>query len=218
EGKPNMLDVSPAIMPYRPRILNPRDEPEILDRLRALPGTLVCDTMVEQLQDLMQTRNPGRTVSEVELDRLVHEHLESLSPTEYGSWVYYPWSQRLVHLLPEAEFVELRTNRNQYKISPAEQHRLATRRVGVVGLSVGHAVAMTLALERGCGELRLADFDALDLSNLNRIRTGVHNLSVPKVVLTAREISETDPYLRVVCYAEGLTEANMEAFFDAHGR
>ncbi len=202
---------------YRPLILDANHEAKTVSEFRAHPGTLVCDTMVEQLRDLMKTRHPRRTLSETELDRLMHTQLGPVSPDDYGTWVYYPWSRRLVHLLPEAEFVELRTNRNQYKISPDEQRRLAARRVGVVGLSVGHSVAMTLALERGCGELRLADFDALELSNLNRIRTGVHNLGVPKVVLTAREIAELDPYLRLICYSEGLTTDNMEVFFDANG-
>ena len=40
-------------------------------------------------------------------------------------------------------------------------------------------------------------------SNLNRIRTGVHNLGVPKVFVTAREIAELDPYLDVKCLQTG---------------
>ena len=202
---------------YRPVILDADCEAERIAELQAHPFTLVYDTIAEQLRDLMQTRQPRRTLSREECERQAQAHLGPLPLARYGVWVYYPWSRRLVHLLPEAEFVELRTNRNHYKISPAEQRRLAQRRIGVVGLSVGHAVSLTLALERGCGELRLADFDTLELSNLNRIRTGVHNLGAPKVVLAAREIAEIDPYLHVDCYPEGLTEANMDAFFDDRG-
>ncbi len=32
-----------------------------------------------------------------------------------------------------------------------------------------------MAMERSFGELRIADYDVLELTNLNRIRTGVHN-------------------------------------------
>ena len=117
-----------------------------------------------------------------------------------------------MHLLDEAEFVELRTNRNCYKISPDERDRLARKRIGVVGLSVGQSVALVLALERSFAQLRVADFDTLDLSNLNRLRAGVHNLGVPKVLVTAREIAEIDPFLDVVCFPEGITSENMEAF------
>ena len=41
--------------------------------------------------------------------------------------------------------------------------------MAVAGLSVGRAVVSTMAHEGIGGELRLADFDVLDLSNLNRV-------------------------------------------------
>lgn len=50
----------------------------------------------------------------------VDAYLGQTPPEEYGVWVYYPWSTRLVHLLDEAEFIELRTNRNKYKLTPEE--------------------------------------------------------------------------------------------------
>ena len=55
---------------------------------------------------------------------------------------------------------------------PDEQERLRGLCVAVAGLSVGRAVVSTLAHEGIGGELRLADFDALDLSNLNRVAGG----------------------------------------------
>src|SRR5690606_25672346 len=120
--------------------------------------------------------------------------LAGADPYEYGVWVYYPWSHRLVHLLDEKEFVEVRTNRNQYKITPEEQALLATKKIGVIGLSVGQSIALSLAMERLFGELRLADFDVLELSNMNRIRAGAQDLGLSKVVVAAREIAEIDPY------------------------
>lgn len=68
-------------------------------------------------------------------------------------------------------------------------------------------------MERVCGELRLADFDVLELTNLNRIRTGTHNLDLPKVYSVAREIAEIDPFIKVKCFAAGLTEKNMDFFY-----
>jgi tRNA A37 threonylcarbamoyladenosine dehydratase len=62
-----------------------------------------------------------------------------------------------------------------------------------MGLSVGQSVSLALAMERSFGELRIADFDELDLSNINRIRTGVYNLKIQKTVIVAREIAEIDP-------------------------
>ncbi|MGB1031398.1 MAG: ThiF family adenylyltransferase, partial [Flavobacteriales bacterium] len=120
--------------------------------------------------------------------------MKGVEPADYGVWVYYPWLRKLVHLLDEKEFVECRTNRNKYKITAEEQEVLSKKVVGVVGLSVGQSVSLTMAMERSFGELRIADFDDLELTNLNRIRTGVHNLGLPKTTIVAREIAEIDPF------------------------
>ncbi len=200
---------------YRPhqfRLANLDDREAFEGLLRSRPGIQIYDTLLAQLRDLIRTRNPQRKLNVTELELLVARLLGGTPPKQYGVWMYYPWSGRMVHLLNEAEFVELRTNRNCYKITPAEQAELARKRVGVIGLSVGQSVALTLALERSCGELRLADFDRLDLSNLNRIRTGIHNLGLPKICITAREIAEIDPYLHVTCFPDGISEDNVDSF------
>jgi hypothetical protein len=62
----------------------------------------------------IQSRHPARTLSAAELDSLTGEHLRGISVDEYGVWTCYPWSSRLVHLLGEREFAELRTNHNRY--------------------------------------------------------------------------------------------------------
>jgi nitroreductase len=90
--------------------------------------------------------------------------------------------------------------------------------VGIVGLSVGRSVVIAIALERGAGELRLADFDTLELSNLNRLPGGVHHIGLPKVTLAARAIAELDPYLQVRVFFDGLTEENEEQFFTEGGK
>ena len=72
---------------------------------------------------------------------------------------------------------------------------------------------MTLAMERICGRLKLADFDTLELSNLNRIQTGVHHLGVPKTVAVARAIAEVDPFLEIELVSEGFTSENAKEFF-----
>ncbi len=205
----------PADPVYRPQqfhLSTPDDRHAVQELLRDQPGIRVYDSLFTQLRDLIRARYPRRKFSAAELDSLVTEHLGDSPIEEYGTWFYYPWSMRLVHLLDESEFVELRTNRNRYKITPQEQAELACKRIGIVGLSVGQSVALTLTLERSFGELRLADFDRLDLSNLNRIRAGVHNLNIPKVSITAREIAEIDPYLKVTCFPNGITEMNCDAF------
>lgn len=205
---------------FKPLFFRPAQNKDVrqrLDDLRSSPSVEICDTLRAQLAELAKIRTPSKRLSAEETEAFVKQHLGQTPPDDYGVWVYYPWSRRLVHLLDEAEFVEVRTSRNKYKITADEQRILSTKRIAVVGLSVGQSVALTLAMERGFGELRLADFDTLDLSNLNRIRSGVHELSLPKVVIAAREIFELDPFLKVSIFPDGLTDANMESLFHDGG-
>ena len=85
---------------------------------------------------------------------------------------------------------------------------------------MGSSAALTLAQEGVGGAFRLADFDSLGLSNLKRLRAGVHDLGLPKSVLAARQMFELDPYLEIEIFPHGLAAHTMEAFFDgpASGR
>lgn len=189
-----------------------------LDALLA-GGEVACarDLLLEQLGELLSARAPGEKLAGAALEARVRAHLGDTPPWAYGTWVYYPWHRRLVHVLPEPEYRELRSSRNGYKITPEEQARLARARIGVVGLSVGQAGAITLVLEGIGGEFRLADHDALSLSNLNRLRAPVHELGVNKCTIAARRMVEIDPYLRIRVLDGGLTEDNVGAFLDGGG-
>ncbi len=152
------------------------------------------------------------------MELLIGQHLADVPQHDYGVWVYYPWSKTLVHLLDEAEFIQVRTNRNQLKITREEQEVLRQKKIGVIGLSVGQSIALTLAMERTCGTLYLADFDSLELSNMNRIRAGVSSLGLPKVIIAAREIAEIDPFIKVVIFPEGLRPETTENFLAGDGK
>src|SRR4051812_26046009 len=106
---------------WKPHIYRQRDDREDLAHLmRTHPQLQKLDTIAPQLRELIRIRCPERRVPQEELDRLVKQHLAGSPPEEYGVWVYYPWAERLVHLLNREEFAELRTNRNCYKITPRE--------------------------------------------------------------------------------------------------
>ncbi|MCC6369470.1 MAG: Rv1355c family protein [Bacteroidia bacterium] len=205
---------------YQPIILRLKNAGHLstFNKLLKQPGLMLVDTITDQIKDLIKTKNPQKKFDDDELQQACFKHLGKTKAECYGVWVYYPWSNRMVHLLDEKEFVLVRTSRNHYKITPQEQKLLATKKIGVIGLSVGQSVSVTLAMERVCGELRLADFDSLELTNLNRIRTGVHNLSLLKVYSVAREISEIDPFIKIRCFEKGLHEKNLDSFFTKGGK
>ncbi len=217
-----LIDASKQLQQiYHPVFFRPAisAEMESLEKLiESGEVVFVHDELYGQLHELIKMKTPSVKIKQEDYAGLINNHLAGQSVDNYGVWVYYPWNRRLVHMLDRDEFIQVRTNRNQYKITKKEQEILSTKTVGIIGLSVGQSIALTLAMERGFGELRLTDFDTLELSNLNRIRSGVHNLDVPKVVITAREIAEIDPFLHVKCFFEGLTEDNMNSFFTENGK
>ena len=182
------------------------------------PGSaavLLAEDCVEDMAELERLRRRGIVLQ----DRL-GEQLAGLAGLgedtdgEAARWAYYPWRGAAVRILGPVNFDRLRLDRNRNKITAAEQVRLRSATVGVVGLSVGHAVACTLALEGACGALRLADHDTLELSNLNRIPASVLDLGVNKALIAARRIAELDPYLPVEVWTGGVAPESVENFLE----
>ena len=170
----------------------------VLDTLRADTAIEFTDTWPAQASALAKLRPaPGPELL-----------------AEQPRWVYYPWRRAVVKVLGPRSFRLLRLDRNRNLITTAEQDRLLGLRVGVVGLSSGHVIAHTLAAQGVCGVLRLADFDEMELSNLNRVPASVFDLGVNKVTVAARRIAELDPYLTVEGRLEGLTSASTADFLD----
>ncbi|WP_306642136.1 ThiF family adenylyltransferase [Sanyastnella coralliicola] len=209
------LIVSPQIQELKPWSVQRFSSAQIADGtweafVEEKEATII-DTIEDQVAELVQMRRPSYAWKENEVTLAVRARLGE-NPEQYGVWVYYPWRNAMVHLLDEAEYREVRTNRNMHKVSATEQGVLAKKRIAIAGMSVGSGIALTLALERIGGELIIADYDNLELSNMNRLRTSVVNLSLPKATIVAREIAELDPYIKVTVFEEGVTHDNIDEF------
>jgi len=129
-------------------------------------------------------------------------------------WAYYPWRRAVVAVLGPRGFRAVRLDRNRNVVTADEQSRLGDLRIGVAGLSAGHVIAHTLAAQGLCGVLRLADFDHLELSNLNRVPATVFDIGLNKAEVAARRIAELDPYLPVEIMDTGLTLGTVDEFLD----
>lgn len=197
-----------AQTPPRYRLDQPEDRHAVERLLSRGEAAWAEDRLMAQVDELCRVR--GLAPPE---DR--REVMGRLDPDDYGRVVHLPWLRVLVRVLPSEHFAELRTARNRLKITAEEQARLRALRVGCVGASVGAAIAAVLAQESLVGELRLADFDALELSNLNRLHAGVHQLGRNKARLCAERIWACDPYLPVAVLEEGVTEHNLDRLFGA---
>lgn len=150
-------------------------------------------------------------VSMEELDEL----LPSVGPelrAEPAHWVYLPWRNQLLHLPGPNSFWRLRTDRSRYKLLESQLEAMRSRSVGVVGLSVGSSAAFLVAQEALCGHLRLADYDTVAPTNLNRLAASIVDLGSPKTHMIARRIAELDPYLPVTLYSEGVDSDNVSTF------
>lgn len=218
---PHFLTRNQNINNYTPVFYRLHNENEFIEIKKLLSENsyiLISDTIENQVLELVKALQPSRKFTPETLQAAITEHLNGTPFWQYGVWVYYPWSHRLVHILDEDEFALLRTNRNKHKITDEERATLATKKIGVIGLSVGQSVSVTLAMERSFGEIRIADFDELEITNLNRLRSGVHNMGIAKTVLVAREIAEIDPFLKVTPYHQGITAENLESFLLEGGK
>ncbi|MCT7659056.1 Rv1355c family protein [Mycobacterium deserti] len=188
------------VEPFRAVLLSPGDPADdaVLDQLLGDPRIVLVDSREEQLRCLRELRpSPASSL----LDE----------PTR---WAYYPWRQSVVGILGPRAYRTVRLDRNRNLITPGEQERLGELRIGVAGLSVGHVIAHALAQQGLCGELRLADFDQLELSNLNRIPATVLEVGVNKAIVAARRIAELDPYIRLEVMTAGVTTGTLDAFLD----
>jgi molybdopterin/thiamine biosynthesis adenylyltransferase/nitroreductase len=182
---------------------------------------LVMDVSERSHREVLRVLREDSSLQIVDRFEEQREQLSQITPTpskalldEGHRWVYYPWRRAVVRLLGPRGFSTLRLDRNHNKVTRDEQARLRTLRIGVVGVSAGHSIAHILAMEGLVGELRLADFDTVELSNLNRIPGSVLDLGVNKAVVASRRIAEIDPYLKVVVKPEGITHENLGEFLD----
>ncbi len=176
----------------------------------------VGDDYEEQLRELFAINNPSMVYAPgfKEKTEAYLEDLKKQKPfTRQGRWIFYPWLSSLVHVLEDADFQKVRTARNKNLINAEEQEKFYNAVIGIGGLSVGNNVVLSIVQQGGGKHFRIADFDRLALTNINRIRAGVQNLGLQKTEMTARQIYELNPYAEIELFSEGLTKENLEKFF-----
>ncbi len=174
------------------------------------PNIIYIDTLGEQEHELDLINNP-LLISHSSLSA------DNKSPVkdDYGVWVFYPWKNTAVRILEVDKYSTLRLSRNHNLITSDEENILKKAKIGIAGLNVGNPGAVCLVLE-GIGEsIKLADFDSLSVSNLNRFRAGLPDIGINKAILSARQMLEINPFLNLEIYEDGITPANMDTFLNS---
>src|SRR5262245_40499270 len=121
------LGVIPRPDDWKPKLFHLADAEDRVGLERLLDhGAVVTvrDTLADQLADWLKASQPARKWCPTELDASAVEAREGVPAASYGTWVFYPWSGVLAHVLPVDRFRFLRSARNRYKITPAEQELL----------------------------------------------------------------------------------------------
>lgn len=185
--------------------------------IKEKPYIIVHNTIDYALEELFDITYPQKKDTKTEAE--VTEYSQAITnsqPDEWGSWVYYPWLNAVVHMPPKPEFRALRTSRNRNLITSEEQTKLYQATILIVGMSVGSNIVEALVSQGIAGKLILIDMDVIEPTNLNRIRAPYHQVGLHKVEAISRKIREIDPYIEIVAYNDGLNDENLDNVFDEH--
>lgn len=189
---------------YQPEILF-LDKVEHQKRLASLitnnSELRFVDYFDEQIRELSVIEKPS-----------ILEGQQYLSIFSDSVLVYYPWLNSIVRILTKENFEKVRTSRNKNLIRDSEQNIFKECKIGITGLNVGSYGAFCIALEGGCRAMKLADYDILSLSNMNRFLGSLNDLGLSKSIISARRIYEINPFIEIDLYQVGINKDNVEAF------
>lgn len=214
--KPLPAKLAPTLIDMR----TSQGEARLKSLIKDNPIVKVLDNYDEQLAELLISKDAHLYRANEEVQRhsiagLIKDHYGRQKPWQMGSWVNYPWSGSLVHVLGKDLFLELRTIRNRDLITAEEQKILRELNIACLGMSVGSSGALALALSGISNRIKLADGAVVSGSNLNRILTGVESIGEEKAEVIARKIYEMNPYAEVFCLEGKVTAGNIEKFLDS---
>jgi hypothetical protein len=184
----------------------------IIYRLRsALPKRTKIKDIASILQEeLFIIRNPS-------LRKQPFKHLPAWKSfcramAKHVVFAYYPSEGFALEMLAEPLYFEVRTARNRNLITGKEQAAYRRLTVGIAGLSVGSSILSALAITGGPRRIKIADFDTLDPSNLNRIRASLADVGERKIEVAARDIWGLDPFADLKLFSNGLDERSLLRF------
>lgn len=180
---------------------------------------MVLDEYDEQYAELTVSRHPelyrlpyAEKIKVLE-EKLALHHSDNHA-WQKGSWVYYPWSATLLHILPRELFLELRSTRNRNLITEEEQHILENFNVGCAGMSVGSNAALSIGISGYSQKLKLVDGAVISGTNLNRILANVSDIGLSKSLVIARKLYEMNPYITIDRSDENITSETIVQFFE----
>ncbi len=168
------------------------------------------DVYTGSLRELFFLENPALKKSMPEIEEKLKAYLNKRRLADL--WIRYPDKKILVRTVSEKIYFRLRTARNRNIINSQEQKNYRQLKVGVAGLSVGSAIVSSLVVSGGPKVLKIADFDSIELTNLNRLRASLLDIGRNKTSVSAEQIWALDPFAQLTLFEKGLTASNLKKF------
>lgn len=114
---------------------------------------------------------------------------------------------------PDEKYYYERTDRNIGWITKPEQDILKGSVVGIAGCGGMGGLLASVFLRLGVGEVRIADCENFDASNINRQFAAMRGtIGKSKVLETARLLRQISDDTNIVAYPQGISEATVEHF------
>jgi hypothetical protein len=186
-------------------------KPQIFTTKEDVPsGAILVDGLQGSISELFFIEHPHFKKQMPEAQEALKEYLENTDIP--GVWIYYPYRNIAIHTLPEDLYFKLRTARNKNIILEEEQQKYRQAKVGVAGLSVGSAIVSALTISGGPKVMKIADFDTVEVSNLNRIKASLPDLGQNKAEIAARSLWELDPFAELEIWDKGVSKETVLDF------
>jgi len=106
----------------------------------------------------------------------------------------------------------LRTARNRFILTEEEQTTYRNSHIAIAGLSVGSAILSSVVVSGGSKNIKIADFDTAEITNLNRMRAKLIHIGQNKTHIAAHEVWELDPYTELSLWDKGITKETLADF------
>lgn len=185
-----------------------RYKPVFFESETDLPvGTTVVEAYERSVEEYYYILNPSVRKGSITNNKKI---LKDLNIDDV--WIYYPWHKKAIHTVNEDIYYKLRTARNRNVITEKEQEKYRNFKIGIVGLSVGSNALSSLVYTGGPKFIRIADFDTIEISNLNRIKATILDIGENKANVAARNTWEIDPFSQIDVWDDGVTIETLDKF------
>ncbi len=185
-------------------------KPRFYKNRSALPhGTTFIDATESARRELFFIEHPHFSKTDPKAKAPLKTFLAQKKIT---TLVYYPWLHTAVEVPSEDIYYRLRTARNRHLITEKEQTVYRNTVVGIAGLSVGSAVVASMVATGGPKQIKIADPDFIEITNLNRMRATLLDVGANKAETVAKGVWELDPFADIEVWNKGLLKTELIKF------